>query len=340
MNHIGVDLHKKIITVCVMDQQLKVLARATLYSSQPDEILEFFRNWQPFKVVVEATASYTWFVEALESLAEEIVLANPNKLRVIAESTKKTDRLDAQILAEFLARDMIPRAYMPTPRQRQHRALVRHRHYLQGRITSVRCKIRRILADYNADRRDLFSSQCGLAYIKEVGLREGQRIVILQLWEEFEQDTTRLAELTKKIKAFIKKAPQREVEARTIIKTAPGVGFVTSEVILSELGDIGRFRNAKAVSAYAGLAPAVRQSGGKKSKDLAITKAGSGLLRWALVEAAWRLVGTSWLWERRFERLKKRGGAKRAIVAIARKFLGMLYAMLRTSTPYKILPAG
>ncbi len=340
MNSIGVDLHKKLITVCVMDQQLKVLARATLYPSQPDKIVEFFRNWQPFRVVVEATASYDWFVEAVEPVAEEVVLANPSKLRVIAESTKKTDRLDAQVLAEFLARDMIPRAYRPTFRQKQHRALVRHRHYLQGRITAVRCKIRRILADYNADRRDLFSSQCGPDYIEGVGLGEGQRAVIRQLWEEFQQHAARLAELARQIKAFAKKAPQREAEARTILKTAPGVGFVTAEVILSELGDVGRFRNAKAISAYAGLVPAVRQSGGKRSRDLAITKEGSALLRWALVEAAWRLVATSPKWERQFERLKKRGGAKRAIVAIARKFLCVLYAMLRTSTPYKVLGAA
>ena len=340
MNCIGVDLHKKIITVCVMDENFKVLARATLYSNQPDKVLEFFRAWRPFKVVVEATASYSWFVEALEPLAQEVVLANPGKLRVIAESTKKTDRLDAQVLAEFLARDMIPRAYMPTPRQRQHRALVRHRQYLRGRITSVRCKIRHILADYNADRRDLFSSRCGLPHIKQVPLSEGHKVVVLQLWKELQGHEARIDALAKKIKAFIKEAPQREAEARTIVKTAPGVGFVTAEVILSELGEVGRFRNAKAVSAYAGLAPVVRQSGGKKSKDLAITKEGSGLLRWALVEAAWRLVGTSPKWGRQFERLKKRGGAKRAIVAIARKFLCVLYAMLRTSTPYKILPAA
>jgi transposase len=77
--------------------------------------VEFFRQFRPFKVVVEATASYLWFVELLEPLAEKIVLANPKKLRVIAESTKKTDRLDAQILAEFLVRDMIPEAYSPRP---------------------------------------------------------------------------------------------------------------------------------------------------------------------------------------------------------------------------------
>ena len=160
MNFIGVDLHKKSITVCVMDEKRKVLARKTFACTQTDEIVEFCRQFRPFKVVVEATASYVWFVELVEPLAEKVVLANPKKLRVIAESTKKTDRLDAQVLTEFLVLDMIPESYQPTPRQRQHRALVRHRQYLQGRITSVRSKIRHILSNYNADRKDLFSANC------------------------------------------------------------------------------------------------------------------------------------------------------------------------------------
>jgi transposase len=337
MNFIGVDLHKKIITVCVMGQDLKVIARKTLSCNQPDQITDFFRQFRPFKVVVEATASYHWLVELLEPLAERVILANPKKLRIIAESTKKTDRLDAQVLAEFLARDMIPEAYRPTPRQRQHRALVRHRQYLRGRITSVRCKIRHILADYNADRKDLFSSKCGPAYFKEVPLSDADRFVIKQLWAEFEDHQARLLALAKGIKAFIAKAPKREAEARQILETAPGVGAVTAEVILSELGDVGRFRNAKAVCAYAGLVPVVKQSGGKRSKDLGISKQGSGLLRWALVEAAWRLVKTSPKFAAPFARLKKRCGSKRAIVAVARKLLCVLYAMLKTSTPYKIV---
>src|SRR5262245_37312145 len=155
MNFVGVDLHKKIITVCVMNEKPAVLARKTLYCMHPEEIVEFFRRLQPFKVVVEATASYFLFVELLEPLSEKVVLANPKKLRVIAESTKKTDRLDAQVLAEFLARDMIPEAYMPTPRQRQHRILVRHRQNLKASQTSVRCRIHHMLADHNADRKDL-----------------------------------------------------------------------------------------------------------------------------------------------------------------------------------------
>jgi transposase len=337
MHFIGVDLHKNSITVCVMNEERTILARKTLYCSQPELILEFFQQWRPFRVVIEATAGYFWFVELIEPLAERVVLANPAKLRVIAESTKKTDRLDAQTLAEFLARDMIPEAHRPPLRQRQHRELVRHRQYIRGRMTSVRCKIRHILSNHNADRKDLFSDQCGPAYLKEVKLSDAERFVIKQLWSEYDNHFARLTALMKKIKSFIRKAPKPEAEARKIIKTAPGVGMVTAEVVISELGDVKRFRNAKTVSAYAGMVPRVRQTGGKKSKDLQITKEGSGLLRWALVEAAWRVVNQSPKWKAVYSRLKKRSGHKRAIVAVARKLLCVLYAMLKTSTPYKVV---
>ena len=193
------------------------------------------------EAVVEATASYSWFVELLESVAEKIVLANPKKLRVIAESTKKTDRLDARVLAEFLARDMIPQAYMPTPRQRQHRALVRHRQYIRGRMTSVRNKLRRIFSDYNADRRDLFSTANHREYTKQLPLSDADRFIINQLWADHEHFAEQLQKLGQMLKEFAKKAPHREKEAREILKTVPGVGTVTIEVLLSELGDVARF---------------------------------------------------------------------------------------------------
>jgi transposase len=339
MNYAGVDLHKKLITVCVMDENRTVTARQTLYPDEPHRIVAFFAALGTFRVVVEATSNYYWFVELVEPLAERVVLAHPAKLRVIAESTKKTDRLDAQVLAEFLARDMIPASYRPTPRQRQHRALVRHRQYLRGRATSVRCKIRHVLADYNADRRDLFSSRCGRAYVKARKLNEVDRFRLADLWAEWESIQKRLKTTAARLKAFAAKAPRKEAEARALVKTAPGVGAVTAEVVLSELGDVGRFRNAKAVCAYAGLVPVVRQTGGKKAKDGRITKQGSGLLRWALVESAWRLIAASPRWAKVYERIKKRGGAKRAVVAVARKLLCVLYALLRDSTPYKIAAA-
>lgn len=340
MYYVGVDLHKKVIMVCVMDANRKISHRVKLYPNEPHRIVEFFESLGEYRVVFEATASYRWFAELLEPTAEEIVLANPAKLRVIAESTKKTDKLDAQILAEFLARDMIPRSHMPTPRQRQHRALVRHRDHPRKRETSVKCKIRHVLADYNADRKDLFSTQCGREYLKTVKLDEVDRFRLEDLWSEWESVQERKKKTAAKIRAFAKKAPQAEKEARQLVKTAPGVGVVTAEVVLSELGDVRRFRNAKAVRAYAGLVPSVRQTGGKRSKDGHITKQGSGLLRWALVEAAWRLKNSSPQWESKYERIMKRSGKKRAAVAIARKLLCVLYAMLRDSRPYDMLASA
>ena len=321
MNFIGVDLHKKIITVCVMDENRTVLARKTLFCDQPDQIVEFFRQFRPFKVVVEATASYLWLVELLDPLAEKVVLANPKKLRVIAESTKKTDRLDAQILAEFLARDMIPEAYMPTPRQRQHRILVRHRQYLKS-VPDLRAVPDPPHAGRPQRRpqRPLLDPGCGKAYFKRCPSATPSGLSSSNCGRSTRTYSGPALALAKKIKAFAAKAPKREAEARKILKTAPGVGTVTAEVILSELGDVSRFRNAKAVCAYAGLVPVVKQSGGKRSKDLAISKQGSGLLRWALVESAWRLVRTLALkWTAFFSRLRKRSGTKRAIVAVARK---------------------
>jgi transposase len=337
MKYVGIDLHKKTITVCVVNEKLAVLARRTLYCCEPETIAEFFKELGPFEAVVEATASYHWLVALIEPLAQRVVLANPNKLRVIAESIKKTDRLDAQVLAEFLARDQIPQAYQPTPRVRQHRTFVRHRKYLKEQMTAARNKIRRILSDYNADRKDLFSINCGLEYIKQVPLSEADRFVVKQLWAEYQHYDAQVGEIDAQLKKFAKKAPNKEAEARAVLKTIPGVGPVTTEVVISELGEISRFKNAKTVCSYAGLVPIVRQTGGKKSKDLGISKRGSALLRWALVEASWRLVRTNRKWERIFERISKRSGRKRAIVAVARKLLCVMYAMLKTMTPYKVL---
>jgi transposase len=270
----------------------------------------------------------------LEPLAQRLVLAHPKKLRIIAESTRKSDKLDAQVLAEFLALDMIPEAYRPTPRQRQHRVLVRQRCFVQRRITAVKNKMRRILSDYNADRKDLFSAD-GQAYLAEVKVSAADRFVLEQLrglWTYLEEQLTAIE---KELRTFARKAPVREAEARAVLSSITGVGDVTVDVVVSELGDVRRFRSEKRVAAYAGLAPGRRESAGH-SHELGISKAGSRLLRWALVQAAWRLVQKSQRWQTAFERLHRRRGKKKAIVAIARRLLGVMVALLRSGQRYRL----
>ena len=294
----------------------------------------FFAGLGPFRAVVEATASYEWLWQVLEPLAERLVLAHPKKLRVIAESTRKSDKLDASVLADFLALDLIPPAYRPTPRQRQHRALVRQRYFLGRQITAVKNKVRHVLAAYNADRRDLFSDQ-GQEYLAGVPVAAADRFVLGQLlagWRHLEEQRHAL---DRELRAFAQKAPVAEREARDVLGSIPAVGPVTVDIVLSELGEVGRFRSAKQVAAYAGLAPGQRASAGR-SKELGISKEGSPLLRWALVEAAWRLVRKSRRWGAVFEGLAKRRGRKKAIVAVARRLLGVMVALLRTGQRYRL----
>jgi transposase len=333
MFFVGIDLHKKTITVCVVNQERAVVKRRTLCCCEPDLIEDFFRGLGRFQAVVEATASYEWLWRLLEPLADRLVLAHPKKLRIIAESKRKSDRIDAQVLAEYLAKDEIPESYRPTPRQRQHRVLVRYRCFARRRGASARTKIRRILADYNADRNNLFTAE-GMSYLASVKLADADRFVVDQLVQEWQQHQSRVRQAEKRLRAFAKKASAAEAEARAVLGSVPGVGTVTVDIVLSELADIRRFRSEKDVMAYAGLAPGFRESAGKR-KELAITKDGSRLLRWALVEAAWRLVRQSRRWATVYGQLQQRRGKKKAIVAVARRLLGVIVAVWRTGQPYR-----
>lgn len=328
----GIDLHKQSITVCVVDKDRNVLKRKRLMCANEAAIVAFFKELGCFRAVVEATASHEWFVKLIESLADKVLLAHPGKLRIIAESTRKSDRLDAQILAEFLALDMIPTSYRPTPRQRDHRCLVRQRNTVQRRITSVKNRIRRILSNYNADRRDLFT-KAGQQFIRTYALSAADRFSMDQLIAEWEFFCQQLKAAEQALKEFANAAPIRERHQRELLQSIPGVGFVTTEVVLSEIADIGRFNSQKQVVAYAGLAPGQRESAGK-SKELHIEKSGSRHLRWALVESAWQLVYRVPRWKTIYEGLKKRLKAKKAIVAIARRLLGMMVAIMKSGEPF------
>jgi transposase len=333
MNFVGIDLHKKTISLCLVNQEREVLNRKRFSCNEPERIVAFFEEIRPFEAVVEATASYEWLVGLIEPLADRVLLAHPKKMRIIAESTRKSDKLDAQVLAEFLALDMIPQAYRPSKRQRAHRILARQRSYISRRLTSVRNKIRRILSNYNADQKDLFT-ETGLVYLSKTSVIEADRFVLDQLVVEFRLYTEQLKEADHRLEAFAREAPAQEAEARAILATIPKVGPVTIDVVLSELADVSRFRSQKKVCAYAGLVPGQRESAGR-SRELGITKEGSGRLRWVLVQAAWRLVNTSARWRHVFEGILKRRGKKKAIVAVARRLLCVMVSMLESGQSYR-----
>jgi transposase len=212
--------------------------------------------------------------------------------------------------------------------------LVRHRHTLQRSITSAKCRLRHKLAFYNADVKGLFTVR-GRAYLAQLPMSPADRFECDSLLEQLAFFQKQLLAAEERLVAFAKSAPTAEREARAVLETMPEVGQVTADVVLSETGDVRRFRSAKRIVAFAGLDPGFRQSAGK-THELHITKEGSRLLRWALVETAWRLVRKSARWRHLFLRLHlATGHKKKAIVGVARRVLCVMYAMLRDGTAYR-----
>jgi transposase len=339
MKYVGVDLHKHLIVLCVVvlvAGRPKVVKRARFRCDESEAMRAFFQELGPFQVVVEATAAYEWFFRLIENLANRLVLAHPKKLRVIAESTRKSDKIDAAVLGVFLALDMIPQAYRPTPRIRQHRVLVRHRCWLQRRITSLKCKVRNILGHYNADIAELFTRK-GSQHLASVPLSPADRFAVQALQEQLALFQRQLREADQQLQQFAETAPLAEQEARALLDTIPQVGPVTIDVVLSELGDWRRFRSQKAVTAYAGLDPGFRKSA-EKCLELHISKEGSRLLRWAMLQVAWRLAVRSPRWRHMLQRLQgNTGSKKKAIVGVARHLLCAMFAMLQTNRAYEVL---
>jgi transposase len=310
-----------------------VLDRPRLLCRETERIKRFLAKHSPCQLVVETTIGYEWFAELTEPLVERLVLAHAGKMRIIAESTRKTDKIDAFVLAEFLAKDMIPEAWFPTPRVRQHRALVRRRHKIQSRITSVKNSVRGILTRYNCDRQDIFTRH-GWEAAKKFELLAEDRWVLEDLQDELLEHHVRLRKCNQRLREFAGDAPTHEAEARAVLATMPGVGPVTIETILAELGDWRRFGSADSVVSYAGLDPGVRSSDGKRH-DLKLTKQGSPLLRWIMIQLAHRLKRTTARWQRMFEQIRRRAGNKKATCAVARRILQVIYAMLRDGQAYR-----
>jgi transposase len=234
---------------------------------------------------------------------------------------------------------MIPEAHRPSPRQRAHRNLVRQRYYLRKRATSVKNRIRRILCNYNADFPGLFGLR-----VRRRGshmpacLSAADRFVLTQLWKEYDFHIEQTDAIEKEIRTWAASAPIPEAQARKLLHTIPGVGEVTVEAFLSEVGDVRRFGSQKKVAAYAGLSPGQRESAGKV-KELNITHRGSRLLRWALNQASWQLVRRDLRWRKIFEGLAKRRGRKRAITAISRRLLCVMVSMVQHGQAYRLSPA-
>ena len=285
------------------------------------------------KILIEASTESEWVARCLEAQGHEVIVADPNYAPMYAHRSRrvKTDRRDARALAEACRVKAYRKAHRAADEQRHVRGRLAVRESLVQTRTKYISLVRALLRREGLRVRPGSSS----SFLERVGELEIPRPLqreiapILKLMTPLNRQIERATKDVEKI--------ARQDPAVRRLCTAPGVGPVTAASFVATIDPAERFRGAHQVEAYLGLVPRELSSGEKQRKGR-ITKTGDRRTRCLLVEAAWALLRTKrpavaplrdWT-----ERLAARRGRRVAVVALARKLAGILYAMMRDGTEF------
>jgi transposase len=323
MYYIGIDLHKQALVMAVEDGTGPVGRPRRFACRDVDAIRSAAGRWRPFRAVVEASASYRWLYDLL-SAQGEVVLAHPLKLRAITTARAKTDRLDARLLARLLRADLIPAAYVPPARYQRLRDLTRTRARLSHGATLAKNQVHALLARANVHPpvKTLFGKR-GRQYLAELELGLAGNLARDELLRRLAHYEREAATLDAHLEEVAAEFPEAEA-----LEVLHGIGRYSALLIVAEIGEPGRFREARQVGAYAGLTARVHQSGTHEHRG-GISKQGSRWLRWVLVQAAMKLVRRDERLGAFYRRVRKRRGRNVARVAAARKLAGICWVRLR-----------
>jgi transposase len=326
LRFVAIDIHKHYLMIGALDLEQRIVL-------QPRKVeIHRFPAWAQANllpsdaVVLEATTNAWTIYDQLVGLVARVVVAHPAKVKLIAEARIKTDKVDVLTLAKLLRADMLPEVWVPPTHVRDLRALLSHRRRLVALQTTAKNRLHSVLHRLNLKppAGDLFARK----------QREWWKMLDLSATERLrvEQDLATLEHIEPQIGAIdaeLRRLSTSEEWAEQIpyLVQLPGVGLLTAMTILSAIGDITRFGAAKKLVGYAGLGAGVHASG-KTHRDKGITKQGRRDLRYVLIEAARVAVQTHPYWKGEFARLAKRIGEHKAVVAIARKLLLVIWHLL------------
>ncbi len=296
---------------------------------------------QPMRLSLENTSNSRAIFHLLGDYARQAgvevqaQVLNPRKLRVIAESVTKCDRLDAAVLAELTRSDFkLPAVYLPDDEEFALREHLRARHDLVRLRTHIKNRVHAALhrrGILRPLRGSLFTGP-GRAFLAKLELDEAGRVILdryLNVYEHLEQQLTQSTEWLRRLA----RRP-RWMKPAALLQTMPGVGLITSLTLLAELGDVRRFTSRAAVAHYAGLVPILRSSNDKEHRG-GISKRGSAHLRRVLVEAAWTAHGRVERYHGLFSRIAARRNTKTAAVAVARRMLEDSWIMLMKDEAFR-----
>jgi transposase len=335
MKTIGVDLHKCSLTTMVLDEDGSILERKDIPTKCRNQIREYFGSYGlQCQVAVESVGFYQWFWDLVRPEVGKLVLADPASLKAFVGRKAKTDRNDALLLANLLREERLPMAYVPTEPIRELRELVRHRHSLARSLAAERRALRWVSLKNNLPGPSTLTSDRAQKWLlaQEEKLSAVHRFTSRQRLDHIVALERDLLDADRLIQEAIEKTPElcQRIE---LLESIPGIGTLTAATILAETGDIARFKNIDQLSAYAGLAPRVSQSG-ETVHHGHISKQGPPLLRWVLQQAAWTAIRSDDRARRIWVRISKRAGAKKAATALGRKLLSYAWSVCRRGVPF------
>jgi len=332
VEHVGIDVHKNQSQICMITPDGEMIEKRV--STARERFGSVFGSLPRARILIESSTESEWVARCLEGLGHEVIVADPNYAPMYGQRTRrvKTDRRDARALAEACRSGTYRPAHRTSDERRHFRGQLAVREALVRTRTRYISLIRSLLRREGLRVRS-GSTETFLERLAEVDLRDQLRREIKPLLAVMGPLGRQIERVDRQMKALA----SEDREVRTLC-TAPGIGAVTATSFVATLDRVQRFRGAHQVEAYLGLVPCERSSGERQNKGR-ITKTGNTRTRWLLVEAAWILLvrtksANAQPLQAWAQRIAARRGRRVAVVALARRLAGILYAMMRDGTEF------
>jgi transposase len=319
--YIGVDLHRNCFTACVRYEDGKEVVREW----KLEQLKEFVHQLRASdEVAVEISGNTRFFRDAVMGRVKRVVVVNTTEFRVISESVKKTDTNDARALALFLSKGMLPEVRMKDQQQMEVASLAQTRDSLVKLRTVLKNKINNMLSARGMNlKREALGSERRLQAILKMQFAPAQQAELTIMVEQIRSLNVNIKKLETVIDDHGRKLP-----GYRNMRSIKGTGALNGPILLSAIGDVGDFEDEGKLASYFGIVPSVDQSNQRRRVG-SITRRGNKLARTALIQSALIAKRYSSFLDQYYHRIKKRRGAGRAIVALARKFLGVIYKTLK-----------
>lgn len=330
MSYVGVDLHTNCFTVCYRTAAGKERMR-TFAMLDLDEFRRTLRKRD--EVAVEATGNTRWFVERIESRVKEVVVVNPSQFEVITKSVSKTDKQDARTLALYLSKGMLPRARMKDEQTAQLHSLAVTRDKLVKQRTALINKIHAVLNSYGLKmKKESLGSARGLQRLWQYDWPTVVAVELKVLADQIRSLSDSVDHLDRELVE-----QGRQLKGHKSLSSIKGIGERSSTVLLSVIGNVRDFKSKDKLAAYVGIVPRVSRSNETQHHGR-ITKRGSKLARTTLVQCALVAMRYSPYLRAHYEKIKRRRGSGKAIIATARKLLGIIYDTLMNGWVFEDFP--